>query len=197
MKTNKILMLVFTLIFTLTLSTTFAQKKDKKTKKELKEYLKNPNDYKKKIKGYQDQIDGYDEEMAELDDDFQKAEYLRVLYYDSIQDLNFQISKLIANPNSGTSGKYSNVGIEFRVQIGAYRYFDFTHLLSLNEPIGYEKINGVIHYFLGSWDDPNLAYEFAVSLRKLKIKDAFVSKYVNGSRVYYDHVLEQGYAEAK
>jgi len=197
MKTNFSVIIPLLLMFVFCSVDTYAQKADKKTKKELKSFLKNPNDYKRMIKGYKDDVDQKNVQLLEVQDDYDKAYYLKTLYYDSIQELNAQISKLIANPHSGSSEKYSNQGVEYRVQIGAYRYFDFTHLLSLNEPIGYEKVDGVIHYFLGSWQNPNLAYEFAVSLRKLNIKDAFVSKYIDGRRVFYDHMREQGLAESR
>lgn len=171
---------------------------DKKTKAELKEYIKEPASYRKMIKGYKDQIDSYELELNEVREDFYKADYLRTLYYDSIMELQNQLNAMVPiEPIKSTQDAtgntlYAGNGTEYRVQIGAYRYFDFTQLLKFNQPIGYEKVNGVIHYYLGSWTSANEAYDFAVALRKLKIKDAFVSKYVNGSRVPYDHLVEGG-----
>lgn len=171
---------------------------DKKTKSELKEYIKNPSSYRKMISNYKDQIEGYELQVNELQEDYYKADYLRVLYYDSIDVLNEMLSKKVATSNT-TNGEmaastgtnmYKNTGTDYRVQIGAYRYFDFTQLLQFNQPIGFEKVNGITHYYLGSWGDANEAYEFAKAIRKLKIKDAFVSKYVDGNRVPYDHLME-------
>lgn len=177
----------------------FGQSADKKTKKELKEFMKNPNAYRKMIRGYKDDIEAQEVELNEIKEDYYKVDYLRTVYYDSIQELNAQIAGMTPAPaptttftdNSATAST-NNSGTDYRVQIGAYKYFDFTHLLSLGEPIGYENIDGIIYYFLGSWESPYAAYEFAEAMRKLDINDAFVSKYVNGNRVYYDHIMESG-----
>jgi hypothetical protein len=171
---------------------------DKKTKAELKEFMKDPASYRKKIKNYDEQIESYEVQLSEVQEDFYKADYLRVLYYDSIQELHEQMKNMTAsvvtNTIAETGGQvvFKTTGTDYRVQIGAYRYFDFTKLLEFNQPIGYEKVNGIIHYFLGSWDNADAAYEFTKAIRKLKIKDAFVTKYVDGKRVPYDHIVEGG-----
>lgn len=171
---------------------------DKKTKSELKEYKKNPSSYRKMIKNYKDQLEGYELQITELQEDFYKADYLRILYYDSIQELREQIAEantttIIDNttgePITGSS-MYSDDGTDYRVQIGAYRYFDSTELLKFNQPISFDRVNGVIHYYLGSWGSADDAYDFALAIRKLKIDDAFVTKYVDGSRIPYDHIME-------
>lgn len=172
---------------------------NKDTKSELKKYMKDPASYRKMIKNYEDQLEEFELQMAEVNEDFYKADYLRVLYYDSIQELHAQNNKIeikmengnIGGPASGSS-MYSNVGTDYRVQIGAYRFFDFTELLQFNQPIGYENVNGVIHYYLGSWENAEEAYEFAVAIRRLEIEGAFVTKYINGQRTPYDHLMESG-----
>lgn len=206
---NLCLITAFTFVFA---NTTMAQKSvkemDKKTKSELKEYIKNPSSYRKMISNYKDQIEGYELQVAELQEDFYKADYLRVMYYDSIQELHAQMNThtntttnnyaSAANDDPNYVGAntgatmYKNTGTDYRVQIGAYRYFDFTKLLKFNQPIGFENVNGVIHYFLGSWTDANEAFKFAQALRKIEIKGAFVSKYVDGKRIPYDHLVEGG-----
>ena len=205
-----ILKLTLLCAFTFTLTTSSqaqstVKQMDKKTKSELKEYIKNPASYRKMVSNYKEQLEGYELQVTELQEDYYKAEYLRVLYYDSIDVLNDMLSKrsAIANPliagggttNAGTGANtgtnmYAAKGTDYRVQIGAYRYFDFTQLLKFNQPIGYEKVDGIIHYFLGSWGSADEANEFAEAIRKIKIKDAFVTKYVNGTRVPYDHLTE-------
>ncbi len=171
---------------------------DKKTKSELKEYMKNPTSYRKMIKNYKDQLEGYELQITELQEDFYKADYLRILYYDSIQELRAQIAgantttvidTTTGEPRTGSS-MFSNDGTDYRVQIGAYRYFDNTELLKFNQPISFDRVNGVIHYYLGSWGSADDAYDFALAIRKLKIDDAFVTKYVDGSRMPYDHIME-------
>ncbi|MEJ6695021.1 MAG: hypothetical protein QNK51_04245 [Chitinophagales bacterium] len=167
---------------------------DKKTKSTLKAFKKDPESYRTMIKRYKKQISDYENQVAELEEDFYKADYLSRQYNDSLQKM--QAKQAGADSNNGlnnamgTGGMFPAEGTDYRVQLGAYRYFDFTQLLELNQPIGFEKVDEVIHYYMGSWSSANDADEFAQAIRKLKIKDAFVTKYVDGSRMPYDHILE-------
>ena len=176
----------------------YAQSADKTTKKELKEYMKNPNSYRKMIRGYKDQIDAYEVDLNEVTEDYHKVDYLRTVYYDSIQELNAMIADLKETTPSGMASTpanntaANNTGTDYRVQIGAYQYFDFTDLIQFNEPIGFERVSGVIHYHIGSWASPYDAFDFAQAMRKLNIKGAFVTMYQDGNRMPYDHVMESG-----
>jgi hypothetical protein len=197
---NLALICAFTFVFSTPVQAQKTVKEmDKKTKSELKEYIKNPSSFRKMIANYKEQLDGYELQVTELQEDYYKADYLRVIYYDSIGVLNEMLASKSGATNGGLqnlkatgtgTNMYENTGTDFRVQVGAYRYFDFTQLLQFNQPIGFEKVNGVIHYYLGSWGNADEAYEFAQAIRKLKIKDAFVSKYVDGERSSYDHLME-------
>ena len=205
---NSVLIRSLLFAFTLILAgTTQAQnlvkQMDKKTKSELKEYIKDPSSYRKVVANHKDQLASYELQVTDLQESFYKAEYLKVLYYDSIIALNSILSEQSALINTNmltgtTSGAgtdmYTNKGTEYRVQIGAYKYFDFAQLLKFNQPIGFDKTDDVIHYYLGSWSNADEAYEFTQAIRKLKVKDAFVSKYIDGTGVPYNHLDELGTA---
>lgn len=154
---------------------------DKQTKKELKSYMKNPKEFRYMIKDYNSKIASYDSIITELRDDFNKANYLRVLYYDSIQALLHQI-KTFDKENQNSKNYFRTEGVDYRIQIGAYEIMDLTTEINHKSPIGYEKINGVIQYFIGSYEDPDEAYEFTKVMMKFNITDAFITKYVDGTR---------------
>ena len=163
---------------------------NKKTKSTLKEFKKDPESYRTMIKRYKKQISDYENQVAELEEDFYKADYLSRQYNDSLQKMQAKQLSAGSNNGIGDGGMFPSEGTDYRVQLGAYRYFDFTQLLELNQPIGFERVNEVIHYYMGSWSNASDANDFAQAIQKLKIKDAFVTKYVDGSRIPYDHILD-------
>ena len=201
---KSILILTLLFVYSLMLTTTTkaqstVKEMDKETKSELKEYIKNPNSYRKMVSNFKEQLEADELKVTELQEAYYKVEYLSVQAQDSIDVLNDKLSKmgpliapLVADETTSGAGTtiYANNGTDYRVQIGAYQFFDFTQLCKFNQPIGFEKVDEITNYYLGSWGSADEAYEFSKAIRKLKIKDAFVSKYVNGSRVPYDHLLE-------
>ena len=181
------------LVFAFT-SSSYAQNSkkemDRKTKSTLKAFKKDPESYRTMIKRYKKQISDYENQVAELEEDFYKADYLSRQYNDSLQKMQAKQGDVDSNNGIAGGGMFPAEGTDYRVQLGAYRYFDFTQLLELNQPIGFERVNEVIHYYMGSWSNANDANDFAQAIQKLKIKDAFVTKYVDGSRIPYDHILD-------
>lgn len=167
-------------------SVSYSQTKalDKQTKKELKSYMKNPKEFRYMIKDYNTKISAYDSIITDLREDLYKADYLRVLYYDSIQALLHQL-KISEKEANAKKNYFRTEGVDYRIQIGAYRIMDLTTEINHNSPIGYEKKDGVIQYFIGSYTDPDEAFEFTKVLRKFKITDAFITKYLDGIREEY------------
>lgn len=165
---------------------------DKRTKKELKEYMKNPQSYRRMMKNHKDEVELLEAEITSIQEDFNKVDYLRALYYDSLSALNFKIDSLSGknqpiNIDDLSKKSSNNDGVEYRVQIGAYKLFDITKLLKYDQPIGYGKENELIYYFFGSWTDPKEAYKHTEIIRKNDVKDAFVVKFVDGKKVPYDY----------
>lgn len=188
-----VLLLVITL---LTINVAFAQKADKKkkkqVKKELKSYMKDTESYTKMIENYKEDAKESDEKIAELQSFNKTLKEDNANLNKQILALNNQLSEKEfeleqALKNAGSAG-FSDVGTEFRVQIGAYKKFDLTPYLTKNQFIGYKKVDGVYQYYIGAWANADDAFAFAKEFNKLKIDDAFVTKYVDGVRVPYDHL---------
>ena len=176
---------------------TSTKEMDKKTKKELKQYIKNPQSYRRMMKNKKDEIDLLEAEIESIKEDFEKVDYLRALYYDSLSGLNFKIDSLTGKNRpinidelDEVENKKTNSGVEYRVQIGAYKLFDITKLLKYDQPIGYGKENELIYYFFGSWEDPSEAFKHSQIIRKQDVKDAFVVKFVDGKKVPYDYLKD-------
>lgn len=196
---NKILFILTFLIICFSYNQSLGQTSkevNKRTKKELKGYMKNPQSYRRMIKNHKDEVKYLVDELEIIREDYDKVDYLRALYYDSLSALNYKIDSISGknrpinidelNDNSHKN-KTSSSGVEYRVQIGAYKLFDITKLLKYDQPIGYGKDNEVIYYYFGSWEDPKEAYKHSQIIRKNDVKDAFVVKFVDGKKVSYDY----------
>lgn len=70
----------FTIILNLN-NESFAQSSkeiNKRTKKELKQYLKNPQSYRRMIKNQKDEVELLNAEIESIREDFEKADYLNL-----------------------------------------------------------------------------------------------------------------------
>jgi hypothetical protein len=201
--------LLFIAISILTSQFTFAQKKqakdqqdtgpklskdeEKQLKEELKAYMKNPASYKAKM----------DEVRANMDADAAQIKALKedttadaatlaqlagkvFIYETQINNLgaeNDSLKKTIGLP-SAAAVLAPEKGTVYKVQLGMYKGLDLTQYF--NEPrfIGYEQVDGMNRYVISYFPDEQTAQNFVADIRKLGIKDAFVSKYIDGTRVY-------------
>ena len=50
--------------------------------------------------------------------------------------------------------------------------------------IGYEEVDGMNRYIISYFPEEEIAKKFVADVRKMGVKDAFVSKYIDGQRVY-------------
>jgi hypothetical protein len=96
-----------------------------------------------------------------------------------IEDLKNQLSEATSTNNCGINA----AGTNYRVQIGLFRKFDITDFLNNVKFIEYERVDGMIRYSLGNFQTEQEAENFKKELRKMGIKDAFVSEYKDGKRV--------------
>lgn len=197
---SKLLMLL--LVSLITINFAQAQKADKAAKKaakqEKKEVKKKLKTYMKDTESYSKMIDGYKEDVKESEEKVSELKSFNTTLKTDNAELNKQILALTnqlsekeyeleqALKNSGAG--FNDQGTEYRVQIGAYRKFDLTPFLTSNQAIGYKKVDGVYNYFIGAWQNADDAFAFAKEFNKLNIDDAFVTKYVDGVRVDYDHL---------
>ena len=177
-----------------TTNASFAQKADKKKKKEvkkaLKSYMKDTESYTKMIEGYKEDIKEGEEKATELKSfnntlkaDNSELNKQILALTNQLSDKEIALEEALANSSS-----FSDVGTEFRVQIGAYKNFDLSPFLTKNQVIGYKLVDGVYQYYIGAWENADDAFAFAQEFNKLDIDDSFVTKYVDGVRVDYDHL---------
>lgn len=197
---NTFILKIFILLFALSsvsVNTVYAKGDKKKAKQEKKAVKKQLKKYMKDTESYTNMIDGYKKNVSELEDDVNnltnekrvldtenselKSEVLQL--NNKVSDLTFSLEETEKN----SSNIFKNEGVEYRVQIGAYRNLDFTPYLTNNQIIGHEFIDGVHRYFIGSWDNADDAYNFAQKFNEMEIDDAFVTKYVDGTRVDFDY----------
>lgn len=75
-------------------------------------------------------------------------------------------------------------GTVYKVQIGLYKEFNINKYFAEPRFIGYEEVDGMNRYIISYFPDEEIAKSFVADVRKMGIKDAFVSKYIDGQRVY-------------
>ncbi len=75
-------------------------------------------------------------------------------------------------------------GTVYKVQIGLYKEFNINKYFAEPRFIGYEDVDGMNRYIISYFPDEEIAKSFVADVRKMGIKDAFVSKYIDGQRVY-------------
>jgi uncharacterized small protein (DUF1192 family) len=81
-------------------------------------------------------------------------------------------------------------GVEFRVQIGAYRNKDLTKFIDNGESFSGETDGNLMQYTLGYFTDYWEADKFKKYLREMGVKDAWIVPYKDGHRVPMRDVLE-------
>jgi hypothetical protein len=83
------------------------------------------------------------------------------------------------------------MGTVYQVQMGYYQYLD---LVSFNEKlktIKAEEVDGAKRYVIGHFENVMDAIQFSNDIKKLGIKDAFVSQYEDGVRNMTFDALEE------
>ena len=172
-----------------------AKEEEKAIKDELKAYMKNPQAYKAKMENYRNTIDSDEVQISRLktttDDAVAKQSELQSKFTSEDEDLKKlqeENAALKAKTESSTedapAGTASTPGTVFKVQLGMYRGFSINKYFNQPRAIGYETVDGMNRYVIGSFPDEKTAQSFVADIRKFGVKDAFVSKYIDGTRVY-------------
>ncbi|MBN4052408.1 hypothetical protein JYT59_01505 [Sphingobacteriaceae bacterium AH-315-L07] len=87
-------------------------------------------------------------------------------------------------------------GVVFKVQLGAYEYFNVIKKLSNEEGIIQEVDNGLFKYTLGAYRSVGGAKDLRNEVRKMGISDAWVVSYIDGKRVHIRDAMEAAEAQA-
>jgi TolA-binding protein len=191
---KNIVLTVLSIVFVFSISTAEAQSLSKKErralKKEIKTYKKNPEKWVKMQNQHIAQITELSGEVATLKAKLAEIEKLRAEKMDladKLAALEAQYAKLKRSMPS----TQVPMGIVYQVQMGYYQYLD---LVSFNEKlktIKAEEVDGAKRYVIGHFENVMDAIQFSNDIKKLGIKDAFVSQYEDGVRNMTFDALEE------
>jgi len=187
---KKIILTVLTLVFVIGLSSVEAQtlsKAERKAlKKEIKTYKKNPEKWVSMQKKHKEEVVDLSDEVAELkaklaaqgtDADRLKAENEELAA--KLAALENQYGKL----KSSIPTTELPMGTVYQVQMGYYEYLNLASFNQKLKTIKAEDVDGKKRYVIGHFDNVMDAIQFRNDIKTLGIDDAFVSQYINGSRI--------------
>lgn len=173
-----------------------AQVIDRKERKEWKKRIKalEPEQYKAFIEeneSLKNQVSSLKRELSEVDDKLADKDNQISQDQKQIASLKNELSeansKLSRPVNQNDMNE--NVGVVFKVQIGAYKNKDLSRYRDAKN-FTQDEENGMKKYALGTFRDYWEADTFKKYLREMGVKDAWIISYKNGQRVPIKDVLE-------
>jgi hypothetical protein len=159
----------------------------KRIKKELKEYKKNPQQYKSMIEGYKNNIKEAEETIEVKKQEITDCESQKKALKNSLSEMSIkfeEVLKKLANCEAKVPGQLPTAGTFYKVQFGLYEHFDLTDYFTVPKFIGSEKVDKYNAYVVSYFDSEEQAQAFKLDMQKMGLRDAFVSKYIDGSRIY-------------
>jgi hypothetical protein len=186
MKKLVLLLSVFALTIQFTSATPIDKAEKKRIKKELKGYKKNPEQYKAMITDYKTTIASNDSTIIVKQKEVLSLNTQMVEQQQKIAALDKELEdcKNKPVPVCPTPGTIPSSGSVYKVQFGLYEKFDLSGYFEVPKFIGVEKVDNLNAYVVSYFDTEEQAQKFKADLRTLGLKDAFVSKYTDGARVY-------------
>lgn len=160
----------------------------KRLKKTSPEQFKNMTDENKsmtsQISSLRSELDNVDDQLASKDDQINQ-------YAAQAADLRDRLAQANAKANSGSSSSGGNidenVGVVFKVQIGAYKEIN----LGEDNSSSFNAEKGDLNkYTIGVFKDYWEADTFKKYVREMGVKDAWIVSYRDGERVDIKEVLE-------
>jgi len=82
-------------------------------------------------------------------------------------------------------------GVVFRVQIGAFKDYDFQDVVGSSPQLKYEEDSNWQKYIMGNFRDYDEANELKKHLRRTGVRDAWIVPYEDGKRVPLKEVLDK------
>jgi len=174
----------------------------KRLKDELKMYEKDLAGYKAKMEDIRATMDSNEAEIKRLKDDVAYASTKQAEQENKIAQLASDLKKaqdeaailrgehvedadpqVVAKAQTAMSNAKQS-GTVYKVQIGLYKQFNINKYFEQPRYIGYEEVDGMNRYIISYFPDEDVAMNFVQDVRKMGIRDAFVSKYIDGERVY-------------
>lgn len=171
-------------------------------KEELRGYMSDLAGYKAKMQDIRTTLDSNDAEIKRLKDDLLYANTKQAELENKVAGYDTELKK-VQQENLMLRGGYvpdadtqvvekfladmktpPAKGTIYKVQIGLYEEFNINKYFEQPRYIGYEEVDGLNRYIISYFPDEEIAKKFVQDVRKMGIKDAFVSKYIDGVRVY-------------
>lgn len=171
----------------------------KKEKKEWKKRIKSlePEQFKTLIeenKSLKSQTASLKNELAGVDDKLADKDEQINSYQEQVTKLRDQLAEAKAKPvqptNPDKGGINEDVGVVFKVQIGAYASKDLAKYGKQAKNFSQESEDGLNKFTVGAFRDYWEADTFKKYLREMGVKDAFIVSYKDGKRVDIKEVLE-------
>lgn len=178
----------------------FAQNISKEEKQALLEEIKELKKSPEKLKYLKESIEVRDitlgqlnEEISELKIDAQKKDLVLEKLEDSLVTMREEMKTMevkkvpVANnynlPSTTTNAPLDHSGYKYRVQIGVFKNFDITNLFDEPKYIVHEYVNGMHRYSIGNFTSEMDAEAFKKEMKRMGLKDAFVTTYEEGYRL--------------
>lgn len=135
------------------------------------------------------ELAGVDDKIADKDDQISSLQKQVSSLRDELAEANSK-PKQPAQQVADQGGINENVGVVFKVQIGAYNAKDLSKYGSKAKNFSQETENGLNKFTVGAFRDYWEADTFKKYLREMGVKDAFIVSYKDGQRVDIKEVLE-------
>lgn len=192
------ILLLFAIAFSA--SAQMSKAEEKEWKKRIKAL--EPEQYKTLIeenKSLKSQVGSLKNELAGVDDKIGEKDDQIAQYQLQVSDLRDQVAKAkaaAAQPQTttrsvDTGGRVNEeVGVIFKVQIGAFTNKDLSKYLNTTQNFTGETEDGLKKYTLGVFRDYWDADTFKKYLREMGVKDAWIVSFKDGKRVPIKDVLE-------
>ncbi|MEJ6694913.1 MAG: hypothetical protein QNK51_03695 [Chitinophagales bacterium] len=186
----KHLVLIFLIAFTW--NNISAQELSKSEKKQLKTQIRDLKKNPAKLKKLNDKLEMLDiaieqqsEEISILKNNLQSRDITIIELKDSLNAVAYKLEttrESHANLNKGEQALGAQSEYQYRIQIGLFQNLDFTHLFADQKYLMHEDVDGAYRYSIGNFTSEIDAEAFKIEIRKLGIKDAFVTIYKDGKR---------------
>jgi predicted RNase H-like nuclease (RuvC/YqgF family) len=196
-KLFKFLPIIFGLAVALPTQAQMSKKEKKEWKKrtkslepeQYKTLLEENQSLKSQVSTLKNQTADFDSKLA--DKDSQISEYQETIssLRSDLSATRKQLQDASAAP-AKPAGINANVGVVFKVQVGAFKNKDLTKFAEDNENFSAETDGDVNKYTLGVFKDYYEADAFKKYLREMGVKDAWIVSFKDGQRVPIKDVLE-------
>ncbi|MEI6312839.1 MAG: hypothetical protein WCP57_11315 [Bacteroidota bacterium] len=169
-------------------STELSKEEKKEIKAKLKSFKKAPETYKSMVAKYNQAIKDRDVKMEELELELgrwkSKYNFDMAECNDTVAALKTRLAAAINDASKSTAKLPA--GLCYGVQLGNYKLFDITKYFGADKFLMAFFDNETHQYVISYFTDAASADACRQDIKKLGIKDAFVTKYIDGKRVPFD-----------